>query len=160
MVPIGLVFSKVEEPPENPDRIVDQPWKYVVLRPKWLNDIQGNDKYGAEGNWFWNDEQDVTTFWARFNWLAIRNPANNLDKTFTFYEAKDVDMTNAEWIGNPKVEDDTPTEGVLLSWVGKYMQFRLVKRLGGKIVHIRIGWKMDLRKKVDSFDPSFMIGVE
>lgn len=60
MVPIGLLFSKVEEPPENPNRVVDEPWKYVVLKPQWIQDIWGNDKYGAEGNWFWNDEQDVT----------------------------------------------------------------------------------------------------
>lgn len=117
LVPIGLIKAKTIDPaPEHPTRKVDDPWQYIQLEPKWIDDIWGSRKYGAQGNYFWNDDQDTTKFWPRFKWLALRNSASNMEVKFPIYRVKP-DPETVVGIGTPRVGDVRGIAGFYFKWV-------------------------------------------
>lgn len=90
------------------------------MRPKWIDDIWGSRKYGAQGNYFWNDRYDTTTFWARFKWLSLRNPVSNIDKKFPVYKIYQ-EPSEVKVLGNPFVGDKRGIAGWYIQWVpGKF----------------------------------------
>jgi hypothetical protein len=83
MVPIGLLFKKEHKETERPftQHNTDKTWMWVTL-PKVLW-IWSNDRDGALGDKRgWWDKNcpsgDSRDFLSMFNWLALRNPANNM----------------------------------------------------------------------------------
>jgi len=143
-VPVGLLKAKVTEPPEHDSRVVDDPWQFVKLQPDWLDNIWGSRKYGAQGNWFWNDDQDTTKFWPRFNWLALRNPVSNLEVYFPWYEIKDCDNSKIKYVGEPIVSDVLGFEGAQLSWYGWRAGFHYIKKwTNDRCLRVRIGFKLE-----------------
>jgi len=144
MVPIGLVKSKIINPaPEYAgDRTTDQPWQFEALTPKLVDNIWGSAKYGAQGNWFWNDDQDNTSWWAKFNWLALRNPVSNLEYYFPWYEMKGVVNDDINFVGDAAVFDAVGGAGIQLSWYGRGAGFHYVHPWGnGRCLRIRYGFK-------------------
>lgn len=161
LVPIGLIKPKTVDNPEAFEgRIVDQPWEMVHLQPQWIQSIWGSDKYGAEGNWFWNDDGKQDTFWKRFVWLAVRNPVSNLDRKIPWMKIYDIKGSDVSYIGDKLVSDVKPTEGMQYAWYKQYGGFRVVKRIGSKLMHIRIGYKLEPTKAIGNASLSTMIGVE
>lgn len=156
MVPIGLIKAKVTEPPPHDSRWTDQPWQYVELTPKWIHDIWGSDKYGAQGNWFWNDDQDTTKFWPRFNWLALRNPTSNLERKFPWMYSDNIPGNEIEYVGNKDINEFIPVFGVYYSWYGKYGQLRAVFPIFGTPWHLRVGYKMSFNKEEQNARPTLM----
>ena len=161
MVAIGLIKPEVIENPEPYDgRTTDMPWQMVELRPKWINNLWGSDKYGAQGNWFWNDDQDTTKFWPRFNWLALRNPVSNLQNVFPMYKLENVRGSETEYIGDRIIYDNAHIPGWQYAWYGKYGGFRCVFNVLSKSVHIRLGYKLEPSREMGSASLSFMVGLE
>lgn len=100
IVAIALPFAKAE------GQRNEKGWQMVKL-PRWAW-LWSNDHDGVEG------EKECRYqirdgygfgFWARYNWTALRNPANNFSRYiigFHFKEVKEI-----EWIGNrPDADDD------------------------------------------------------
>ena len=161
LVPIGLIKPKIIDNPEPFEgRTVDQPWNMVHLQPQWIQSIWGSDKYGAEGNWFWNDDNKQDTFWKRFKWLAIRNPVSNLDRKVPWMKIYDIKGVDVSYVGDQEVNDVTPIKGIQYAWYKQYGGLRIVKDWGDALLHIRIGYKLEPTKAVGNASLSTMIGLE
>ncbi len=162
LVAVGLLFAKgmpMIPYKGHSERVVDDSWKYVELRPKWIDNLWGSEKYGAEGNWFWNDNQNVTEFLPRWLWLANRNPVSNITKVFGYYVKKDVVNNNIEYIGSLDTMEAKPKGwNARLCWYdvdGFVAGFELVKHWGnGRYTKVKLGFKLrpqDKDKVVNAF---------
>lgn len=154
IIAVSLLFAKKEEPKPYPGRTVDDSWEYIVLQPKWVQNIWGSDKYGAQGNWFWNDEQDVTKWLPRFKWLAIRNPVSNIKNLFPFFESEAVEHGKVEYIGTKDLSGNTRGKtGMQLSWYytkeGKFLAgFHWIKAWkNDRYTRIKFGFKLNPAKE-------------
>ena len=157
MVPIGLINSKIIDPapPYEGNRTTDEPWQFEQLSPKLLDNIWGSAKYGAQGNWFWNDNQDNTAWWPKFNWLALRNPVSNLEYYFPWYELKGVVNNDIRFIGDDAVFDSIGGNGIQLSWYGWMAGFHYVHPWGNnRCLRIRYGFKFQPNEKDKISSPS------
>lgn len=156
VVAIALPFAKESTPPALPstvNRTVADGWKYIAL-PKWANWLWGNDKYGAEGNWFWNGK----TFWKRYVWLALRNPANNLQRYSLF--RFDTDPKEVRWIGDKLVDDVRGFSGFQIAWQGWHsgLYWIIPYKNIDKCLRIRLGYKINpCSKKSESAALSVLI---
>ncbi len=156
VVAIALPFAKEDFPPDLPDtvtRTVSPDWKYVRL-PKWADWLWGNDKYGAEGNWFW----PMGTFWSRYSWLALRNPANNLQRYFIF--RFDTNPEEVKFLGDKIVDDVRGLAGLQIVWqdwkAGLY--YILPYKNRDKCLIVRLGYKINpMSKKPESAALSVLI---
>lgn len=117
-------------------------WEFIRL-PKWawfwdnerdgcLGDNRGNYRFEQSPEWLRKSE-----FWLAFNWLAIRNPANNFSR-FTPLIACDMqDATCTTLQGQDHVRDKVGEEG-----------FRFVRAIGKwKIPYWGLYWVSDFRIK-------------
>jgi hypothetical protein len=144
IIPLLLPFLVEETPPERPygasGRKVHEDWTYKRL-PRGFNAIWGNDKYGAEGNWFFYEEHRGS-LWGAYVWLALRNPANNINReiyipkgTLRFYgtQEKISDVQGRE--GFQFVTCDKPSGFIAgLYWIHKLSDHWCIRcRLGYKI---------------------------
>lgn len=114
VVALALPFARQAEPPALPatvSRHTAPGWQFIRL-PAWANWCWGNDKYGAEGNWFWQGK----TFWRRYVWLALRNPANNLQRYRWF--RFDTEPGLVRHVGSTAVDDVAGDAGWQLVWQG------------------------------------------
>lgn len=140
VVLIALPFSKKVIPPEIPttvSRIVADGWQFIRL-PLWADWCWGNDKYGAEGNWFWN----AKTFWRRYWWLAIRNPANNLQRYSLF--RFNANPAQIRYLGTNLINDVKGIPGWQLVWQGSYAgMYILLPYSSTRCFKLRIGYKID-----------------
>ena len=163
IVALGLLFTKVEETKYFPERVVDDPWKMVIM-PKWIDFLYGSEKYGAQGNWFWNDEQDTTTWLARFMWLAVRNPVSNLYNVFPIYRLTNVDNNNIGYIGTDAVYDFKGGEGLQLSWYykggikfGAGLHYVHKWKNRDNVLRFRLGYKFQPNEKNKISNPNLSI---
>jgi len=156
VVAIALPFVKEDIPPKLPKtitRTVSSGWTYIRL-PKWADWCWGNDKYGAEGNWFWNGK----SFWKRYQWLALRNPANNLQRYNLF--RFDTDPKEVKFLGDKLLDDVRGLSGFQIVWqdwkAGLY--YILPYKNKDKCLRIRLGYKINpMSKKPESAALSVLI---
>lgn len=146
-VALALPFSKVDKAPELPKgvkRTVFEGWEYERL-PKWADWLWGNDKYGAQGNWFWPDYHDVKSFKGKYIWLALRNAANNLNRYSLFrYET---DASTFKVFGTNRVNDVEGLAGCQLVSSGWRYGLYCILPYGKRSLRIRLGYKFDPQKK-------------
>ena len=145
IVPIGLLFRTTEEV-TNPDELT-YPERKVVHMPKifWLWD---ND---AEGAMSWMDEwpdmcwdKDPTSFLSMFQWMAIRNPVNNMrfTKGIAAYLPH---IESIRYYGDRYVSDKYQAGFQFVISQGKIFKYYglvWVKNIGSKKLVIRIGHKL------------------
>jgi hypothetical protein len=149
VVPVALLFRTTEDvvDPSN----LTYPERKVVHLPKWAW-LWDNDAEGAM-SWMvrWPDlcwDKDPTSFLSMFQWMAIRNPVNNMRFTrgiaaYLPY-IKSIDLLYGDSFVSTKYQ-----EGVQFV-VGKgnffrYYSFYYVKVIGDKTFSIRLGHKMEPR---------------
>lgn len=157
-VALALPFSKETDPPELPEgveRIVYEGWSYREL-PNWANWIWGNNKYGSLGNWFWVEYDDPKKFLSQYKWLAIRNPANNLNQSslFTLRGRHSVKV----W-GDEEVNDVKGKAGISITRAGGKYGFYCILPYGstGRSLRIRLGYKIDPLKEVQNASFSILV---
>lgn len=140
VVAVALPFAKEDTPPQLPNtvsRTTSPDWHYVRL-PLWANWIWGNDKYGAEGNWFWEGK----TFWGRYVWLALRNPANNLQRYSWF--RFDTEPGKVKYHGSLTVNDVAGLAGQQLVWQDWRAGFYWIHPWSSsRCLRVRLGYKID-----------------
>ena len=118
MVLISLPFAKEKQPPEwkwggDPHKDLTYPeWKFIAL-PEPFQSIWGSDKYGAMGNWIWED-RNPTSFWKQYEWLAIRNAGSNWSYTPLMRYTTHSD--NIQYLGSPKIDDNKGVTGWRFTW--------------------------------------------
>lgn len=141
VVALALPFAYYDDPPNLPDTVsrhVDYSWRYKRL-PAWADWCWGNDKYGAEGNWFWLGK----SFWKQYQWLALRNPANNLQRYSIF--RFDTQPAEVQYKGDLFVDDVAGKAGWQLVYQGWRAGFYCIVPYGSlnKCLRIRLGYKID-----------------
>lgn len=138
ILPFVIPFSYHTNAPDRPigvsQRHTAEGWKYKRL-PGLFNNIWGNYKYGSEGNWFWFEKYQGS-FCGAYLWLAIRNPANNMDK---FTEIKD-----PVFYGSPVVDDVNGIAGFQFAVDGWKAGLYFIIPLNDRwCVRCRLGYKID-----------------
>lgn len=166
-VPIGLPFLRKE--------ISVSDGRYIYNLPMWLW-IWGNDADGSDGDkrLWWDSVCDGEVFFgirpiirkfkkdfpvihaqhwsARFWWLAVRNPANNL-RYIPWLSCKPADCI-IQYFGQEKVKDKIGYEGwqlvyavenkpraIPLAWIGFYLVVKYPGTNNG--LRLRFGYKVE-----------------
>ena len=142
VVPIAIPFGYVTEPPSREDksnRKVYEGWEYRAL-PGWAQWLWGNDKYGAYGNYFWDDmHPDPEEYWPQFVWLAIRNPANNLNNFKLFKPT--VSSVDIKIYGAKQVNDTKGQAGFQLITAGWLAGIYWILPYGnGRSLKVKLGF--------------------
>ena len=140
IVPIAIPFGYATKP-NNDKRKIYKGWKYRVL-PSWADGIWGNDKYGAYGNYFWPEiHPDPTSFYAQFKWLAVRNPANNLNNFKIFKPV--IRIGDIDWIGKIDVSDTKGKAGCQLTTAGWLAGlYWILPYNNGRSLKVRLGFEI------------------
>lgn len=139
LIPIGLLFEQDNHMP----------------KLFWLWD---NAKYGVNGGGFWRRTNgENTSFWAKYKWLALRNPTYNSSKYLISHVSTGIQSV----IGNPKVSRDGD-EGWYFARDGfawEYQYINAYQLFGSRCIKLRAGWKIlnrqagELCQFVFSFNP-------
>lgn len=142
-VAVALPFAYSASPPALPatvQRSIYPGWSYLRL-PAWANWLWGNDKYGAMGNWLWRD-RDPLSYWAQYVWLALRNPANNLQRYGLF--RFDADPGRVRCWGARRVDDVAGLAGWQLVSCGWRAGFYWIMPWSReRCLRVRLGYKID-----------------
>ena len=177
LVPVGILFMQKDNTNKFGERTFRHSQKYreqgssgyweywefpKILWP-WSNDEDGalGEPSGKHSARVGGKER---SFGAIYQWMALRNPFNNT-KRYTALFACKPEECKIEWIGDGnkvsgrvELDDGEPLkEGwyflkAYKSW-WPYYSFRLVKRRkNGKIIHIRLGYKVKPRHIGKTFD--------
>lgn len=140
VVAIALPFAHQADPPALPSTVSRHTapgWRFIRL-PAWADWCWGNDKYGAEGNWFWHGK----TFWRRYVWLALRNPANNLQRYRWF--RFDTDPDRVRHVGSTAVDDVAGLAGWQVAWQGlRAGLYAIAPLTKDRCLRIRLGYKIN-----------------
>ncbi len=150
LIPFAYSDLAPHRPPEMSKRKVSEGWYYVRL-PSWANNIWGNKKYGALGNWFWYDEHKGS-YLSQYIWLGWRNPANALDTPIR------IDANSIKVYGAPEVDDVAGKAGFQFitspKGVGLYFIIPIAKGWG---IRCRLGLKLKNKSEVQYVRPSYLI---
>ena len=143
-VPLAIPFGYVTEPPSREgrsDRNVYSGWTFRTL-PSWAQWLWGNDKYGAYGNYFWDDmHDDPEEYWPQFVWLAVRNPANNLNN-FALFKPK-ISSVDVIVYGAQEVSDTQGKAGLQLATAGWLAGLYWILPYGnGRSLKVRLGFEI------------------
>jgi hypothetical protein len=142
-VAVALPFAYSASPPALPatvQRSIYPGWSYLRL-PVWADWLWGNDKYGAMGNWLWRD-RDPLSYWAQYVWLALRNPANNLQRYSLF--RFDTDPARVRCWGDLRVDDVAGLAGWQLVSCGWRAGFYWIMPWAReRCLRVRLGYKID-----------------
>lgn len=142
-VAVALPFAYYTSPPALPatvQRSIYPGWSYLRL-PAWADWLWGNDKYGAMGNWLWAD-RDPLSYWSQYVWLALRNPANNLQRYGLF--RFDTDPARVRCWGDRRVDDVAGLAGWQLVSCGWRAGFYwIVPWSGERCLRVRLGYKIN-----------------
>ena len=145
VVPLAIPFghTPVEIPSRfgKSERKVYKGWQYRAL-PSWAQWLWGSDKYGAYGNYFWPDiHPNPKSWYAQFMWLAVRNPANNLNNFSLFKPV--IRIGDIDWIGDTEVSDTKGKAGfqlVTAEWLaGLYW---ILPYGNGRSLKVRLGFEI------------------
>lgn len=132
-----------------PAIIISLPVVAVLLRTKWdgRTTIFGNAKWGRG-----NDHPDhaAKNYWQEFNWVALRNPVNNLQALYLAVAQKDYKLEGDHPIG------DKVAGGSYFIKMGRAWEFYYIKPYtvfgSRRCVRFRAGWKIESNtKSVASF---------
>ena len=137
-------------------RLPSWAWLWDNERDGCLGDIRGDYAYRQSPTWLRS-----SYYWMAFNWLALRNPANNFSR-FSCVIACDTKYATCETLQGDDLVDDKPgLEGYrFVRSIGKYkvpyygLYWVSKFKVKGRSLVIYIGHKIDLSNNKDwSADP-------
>lgn len=147
-IPFGRTIRPAPEWQGHSIRHIYDGWEFRAL-PKWSHWIWGSDKYGAYGNFIWGSKSNPRSFFSQYEWLALRNPASNINNFTPFsplYYPNEL-----KYKGKAKIGDAAGIDGYQFVWIkgmpifGFYWIIRYGK--SNKCLRIRIGYKLEPTKE-------------